>query len=305
MSEFHFLRPWWLLAVVPSALALWALWRKSDHARSWGGVITPHLLPHLLVGKQHSISAKPLLFLGIGWSMAALALAGPTWKREPSPFADDTSVLVVVLKVTPSMQTPDIEPTRLARAVEKIHDILALRPGAKTALIAYSGSAHSVMPMTTDSSIITSFAAELEPTVLPVEGDVAAAALAKASAMIKRSGQPGWILWIADAAAETQLPLLEKSRGALAPVSVLACATPGPEFDSLQKAAGTLDSSFIEVTPDDADVERLAKNTRFSPAAQASGEHWQDAGYFLVPALCLLSLAWFRRGWVLPTGAIS
>ena len=56
--------------------------------------------------------------------MTVVALAGPAWQREPAPFADDTAVLAIVLKVTPSMLTEDIQPTRLSRSVQKIHDLL-------------------------------------------------------------------------------------------------------------------------------------------------------------------------------------
>src|SRR5262249_62274616 len=102
--------------------------------------------------------------------LGVVALAGPTWEREPAPFAEDRAVLAIVLKVTPSMQSQDVQPTRLARATEKIRDLLAQRPGAKTALFAYAGSAHRVMPLTSDSGIIEAFAAELAPGVVAGDG---------------------------------------------------------------------------------------------------------------------------------------
>jgi Ca-activated chloride channel family protein len=306
MSDFHFLRPWWLLALVPAALLLWALRRKTDSTRSWRGVIAPHLLSHLLVGRDQKARGTPLVLLLIGWLAAVLALSGPTYEREPAPFADDSTALVVVLKVTPSMQTPDIEPSRLARSVQKVHDLLALRPGSKTALIAYSGSAHVVMPLTTDATIIESFASDLDPSVLPTEGDVAANALKKASNIVTKSGQRGWVLWIADAAAPDQLPPLRDYRkNTLTPVTILAAAGEGPELDSLKNAATALGTSSIPLTPDDADVHRLANNARFSAATDGTEERWRDCGYWFVPLLAAINLAWFRRGWVLPTGATA
>ena len=61
--------------------------------------------------------------------------------------------------------------------MQKIKDLLAERAGAKTALIAYSGTAHIVMPATTDGGIIDTFAQSLDPKIMPSDGDVAADAL--------------------------------------------------------------------------------------------------------------------------------
>lgn len=300
MSEFHFLRPWWLLALLPAGLLGWRLWAAADPGRAWRGVVAPDLLPHLLVGGGRRAWVTPAHLLVAGWVVATVALAGPTWEREPAPFADDAAVLVVVLKVTPSMETPDVAPTRLARATQKVHDLLALRPGAKTALVAYAGSAHRVVPPTADGGVIDSFAGELAPDVMPVAGDAAGEALATADAVLAKTGRRGWVLWVADAAgADQTAPLADYRAKGRAPVSVLAVAGPGPELDSLTTAAAALGADLVRVTPDDADVRRLAGNTRFSAAASDTGERWRDAGYWLVPVLAALVLVSFRRGWVI------
>ncbi|HEX4609954.1 MAG TPA: VWA domain-containing protein [Urbifossiella sp.] len=299
MSEFHFLRPWWLLALVPAGLLGWRLWAAADAGRAWRGVIAPDLLPHLLVGGGRRAWVGPVQLAVAGWVIATVALAGPAWEREPAPFADDTAVLVIVLKVTPSMQTADVAPTRLARATQKIHDLLALRPGAKTALVAYAGSAHRVVPPTADGGVIDTFVGELAPDVMPVAGDAAAGALTTADAVIEKTGRRGWVLWVADGDGADQTAALADYRAkGRAPVTVLAVAGDGPEFDSLATAAATLDAELVRITPDDEDVRRLAGNTRFSAAAADMAERWRDAGYWLVPVVAGLTLVSFRRGWV-------
>jgi Ca-activated chloride channel family protein len=305
VTEFHFLRPWWLLALVPAVGLGWFLWAAEDAGRAWRSLVAPHLLPHLLTGREERRWLRPAALLLAGWVLAAVALAGPAWQREPAPFAEDTAALVIVMKVTPSMQSQDVQPTRLARAAEKVHDLLALRPGAKTALVAYAGTAHRVMPFTADAGIIDSFAGELAPDVMPVEGAAAGAALAAADELLKKSGQAGWVLWVADAATPAEQNALEKYRAeGRAPVSVLAVAGDGPELDSLHQAAAVLDAPFVRVAPDAADVEALSRNTRFSTVPeQAGGERWRDAGYWLVPPLALLALCGFRRGWMVRAAA--
>ncbi len=48
------------------------------------------------------------------------------------------------------MTANDVVPTRLERAKQKTEDLLKLRAGARTALVAYAGTAHLVVPMTND-----------------------------------------------------------------------------------------------------------------------------------------------------------
>ena len=139
----------------------------------------------------------------IGWFVAVLAIAGPTWRREPSPFADDTAALAIVVKVSPSMTTEDVQPSRLTRATQKIHDLLKQRAGAKTSLIAYAGTAHVVMPATTDGGIIDTFAQALDPKIMPKDGDAAADALRLAEQTLAEAGS-GSILWITDSIAPEQ-----------------------------------------------------------------------------------------------------
>src|SRR5262245_25578997 len=99
MAEFHFLRPWWLVAAIPAAWVAWRLRRSEDAGRTWRKFVAPHLLPHLLTGREERGRFRPLDLLVGAWIVAVVALAGPTWEREPAPFAEDTAVLAVVVKV--------------------------------------------------------------------------------------------------------------------------------------------------------------------------------------------------------------
>ncbi|MBX3440480.1 MAG: VWA domain-containing protein [Planctomycetaceae bacterium] len=300
MSEFHFLRPFWLLAFVPAALIAWRLWRSTDDRRTWRGVISEELLPHLVVGKEKRHRLQPVHMLLAGWLIGTMALAGPAWQREPAPFADDAAAVVIVLKVAPSMLTEDVQPDRLSRSVQKIRDLLKQRPGAKTALVAYAGSAHRVLPLTTDAEIVSTFAAELSPDILPREGDSAHAALTMASELLKKENERGWLLWIADSVAADQQAAIAKAQSTLAPTSLLVPETTGTEFETAQQAARAIDAELVSLTPDDTDVKQLLRRTVFSNVPDGSGgERWRDAGYFLVPVMALLTLFWFRRGWVI------
>lgn len=300
IGDFHFLRPWWLLAILPAAALLIALARRNDVTHAWRSIVAPHLLPHLLdAPDRQRYRLAPIHLLAASAAIGILSLAGPSWTKEPAPFARDAAALAVVVRVAPTMATADIEPTRLIRSVQKIQDLLAQRGSAKTSLIAYSGSAHQVMPATTDAAIINTFAAALDPKIMPVEGDDAADALALATKSLGAEG--GSILWITDSIApeQTYAPnVWRKSNGI--PIQILAPLPAGPELEALQRAGQSIDASITAITPGPEDITRLAHASRFTNAASPdAGAQWQDAGYYGLPILALLVLPFFRRGFLI------
>lgn len=298
LAAFHFERPAWLLALIPVAI-LWLLARRSaDPVLQWRRVIDPALLPYLLIGNDRRARIVPADWLFAGSVVAAIAIAGPAWQREPSPFADAKPPVAIVLKVTPSMLTEDLAPTRLDRARQKLADVLAAREGASTALVAYAGSAHLVLPPTTDSAVVLDLAKALSPQIMPKPGDDLAGALALARRALAGTGQGGSILLLADTAAPGTAA--QPTGGPM--VTILTLDGPEAAETGLAEAAKALGGVLVATTPDQSDVVAIVRRLdRGDNAAGVAGEgeHWREAGYWLVPALAFLVLLWFRRGWVL------
>jgi Ca-activated chloride channel family protein len=302
MDEFHFLRPQLLAVALPLLPLWWLLRRAQDRGARLARLIDPHLLQHLLVDGSAARRPRPIQLLGLIWVLSVLALAGPSWQREPSPFADDDAGLVVLMKVSGTMESGDVQPSRLERAKQKLRDLLDLRQGSATGLIVYSGSAHLVMPLTRDSRIITAMVQDLTPELMPVEGDALADALEQAQALLERAEVPGSVLVMADAVSPAQVEAISAT-GSPLPGQVLAMnAAAAPVDQGISRVGEGLNAPIIRLTPDDADVQRVAQRARSSfkvVSATAEGERWRDAGYFLLLPIALLALFWARRGWVL------
>ncbi len=112
----------------------------------------------------------PLKLLSVVCVLLVIALAGPAWEKEPSPFGEDHSDLVIVLDVSASMQEKDVAPSRLELAKYKLQDLLAKRGGGRTALVVYAGSAHIAMPLTLDTQVFTPLLDAISPNIMPREG---------------------------------------------------------------------------------------------------------------------------------------
>jgi len=297
MADFHFIRPWWLLAVVPAFVCWWGLWRQQKHTDNLQWFIDPHLLEHLLVGGRQKHLVRPIhVLLGV-WILAVTAAAGPAWQREASPFLSDEAGLMILLKTSDTMEAGDVQPSRLARAKQKISDIMASRKGGSTGLIVYSGSAHLVMPLTGDDRIINTMLEDMGPDLMPVNGDRLSDALELGAGMVEQSGLPGSLLVVADSAAE---PAFER---AAVPVQLLSVQPFGVAPDpGLQRASSALQAPLTSLTPDQADVSQIvrrAETSRLSVNEPGRAERWKDGGYLLLPLIAAGMLLWFRKGWVI------
>jgi len=317
LSQFHLLRPLWLLLLVPAAALMWSVYWRSDSLRAWRQIISPELLKHLLINDQADSGRwRPVYILGLAWLIGIFAVAGPSWQTRPSPFSEDQAAIFILLKVTPEMLAQDIQPSRLQRSVMKIQDLLELKKDLRSGLVAYAGSAHLVMPLTSDRGIINDFAAALEPAIMPEPGDEAARAIALASQRLQQTNVPGSIVLFTDAIGSEQLAELKKIYSKYRiPVHILAMAAtadvippvnspPAPALDlkSLQQAAKSLNGSVTTVSADKSDIETIARriDSSLNHAPEGEGQQWLDAGYYLLPLLALLLLTFFRRG-----GAVS
>jgi Ca-activated chloride channel family protein len=322
MGEFHFLRPAWLLAL-PAALALaWIVARREDVRSRWRGLIEPQLLDHLVVDPRARWRVRPVYATVAAIIVGAIAAAGPTWKRERPPFVEDKAPLAIAIDLSPTMDAIDVTPTRLERAKLKVRDLLALRAGARTALFAYAGSAHLVLPLTDDAALVRTYLDSLATNLLPPGGKDTGKALRLLDENLAREPVPGTILFLTDGVDPAAFDAFQR-HGGEDQVMVLGIGTEqggpvrtGPE-SFLEDATGRrvftrldvaglrrLKSAGVEVatvTTDDSDVEWVERHvqTHLAQRQAEAATRWQDEGWWLVLPIGLLAALWFRRGWTI------
>ena len=187
-SQFHLLRPLWLLMLIP-ALALFVLLLKRRLASArWHGIIDESLMPHVLDQMPTEQSRWPLWFILLAWVFTSIALSGPAWEQLPQPVQKKDDALVIVLDMSLSMAAQDVSPDRATRARQKVIDILKQRNEGLTALVVYAGDAYTVTPLTDDADTIINLVPALSPFIMPAMGSRPDKALALADKLIHAAG---------------------------------------------------------------------------------------------------------------------
>ncbi len=305
ITQFHFMRPEWLVAFIPLALIVYSRFRAESSQQNQVS-LPDHLKKALTVGDDGWKKQLPLKALSLIISLAIIVSAGPTWQRQPSPFGEDRAALMVVLDVSDSMLQTDVAPSRIERAKQKIVDLLQLRGGGQTGLVVYAGTAHLAMPLTRDNQVFMPVLSAVEPSVMPRQGKSAANALPIIDQQFGKVAHGGSVLLITDSANEQDISAYKELFGQNSyQLLVLAMGNDDRTSDipmnlpSLQSLARAGNGSVIEVSIDTSDIEWLDRQVQRH--MQLSGDlsmPWQDMGYYLVFVLAFILLLWFRRGWM-------
>ena len=324
-AEFHFIRPYWLLAILPTIVIVALMLRNKLSHGNWSAVCDAELLPYLLQEKAVRLSRWPLTTGAMAAFLVITALAGPTWQRVPSPVFRNESALVIALDLSRSMDAEDIKPSRLIRARYKIADILKRRKDGQTALLVYSGDAFTVTPLTDDTETIDSQLTALTTDIMPSEGDNAAIVLEKAVDLFKQAGlQKGQILLVTDgvdvdktqsavtALGNYSLSILGVGTADGAPIALPeggflkdeqgAIVIPKLNAGDLTKLARLGNGVYQTITANDADILTLLAAVD-QPVQQQGKENknllldqWQDQGPWLLLLVLPLAALSFRKG---------
>ena len=324
LENFHFLRPLWLV-IIPFVIWLHLrLRRQFNVAAGWKHVIAPHLLQHLTVNGDSDKWLRPYQLMTAALILTSVALSGPTWQRVITPFTQDKAPLIIALQMTPTMLATDQQPTRLERAKQKIRDLLEVRQGARTAVIAYAGSAHAVLPLTDDSALIGIYLESILPGIMPRDGNDATLALTLAEDMLSKEEAAGTILFMTDGIDRTsalvfaehqanssdQVLLLGFGGDAESPINsdqaggkqfgLIDGNAPAIDTGGLSEIASVSGTTLVLATPDGSDIDTISRRITSNLVNAIDNDEnlqWRDFGYYLLWPLAFIILLWSRRGW--------
>lgn len=326
ISQFHFLRPWWLAALMPVVIFALLLWYQKHNARSWQQMVAPELLQYLLDGQTTRIKPWQLIALLLAWIISCIALAGPSWEKRPVAVEQNQQALVLLLDLSPSMMSEDVKPSRLVRARLKIADLLRLRKDGQTALLVYAGDVHVVTPLTDDTETINNIIPALHPNIMPAQGSNTEAAVERAIQLLKNAAiTQGDLLLITDGVDEdAQYNIAEiMNRENQYRLSILGVGgeTPTPipsikggfvrdnkrnivttqlNVSELQSLAKQSRGRYRTLASTSSDIDYLmdlpAPKEEETQRVERDFDSWYDRGHWLALLLLPIILYCFRRG---------
>ena len=325
IESLHFLRPLWLL-LLPAIVLVWWLVRRREASRAnVGTFVAPHLREALTVNRDARKGIRAVDGVVLTMLFVTIATAGPTWSKQASPWFAETAPLVIAMEVSDSMRSNDLQPTRLDRARFKVLDLVAARTGSRTALIAYAGSAHIVVPPSVDIEVLKPFLESLDPAIMPEPGSWASNVLSLAQTLLGDEVAVGTLLFVndgfeasdiaalADLAGQPGMPSLaalvvgtDAGGVALLPDGSPVMAKSGGRLDTsidaslLRRASSEANISVVRAGTGDADIRQLLRTIQSNlQLADDPDAEWLDAAWWLLWPAALLSLLWFRRGWTM------
>lgn len=329
IDEFHFLRPLWLLALLPTLVFFIALWRVNTVVTAWDKAIDKTLLPFLLDRSKNAAQRTPLLLLASAWLLSVVALAGPVWEKLPQPVQKREDAMVIVMDLSLSMFAPDHVPNRLDLAKRKLRDILALREEGQTALVVYAGDAHTVTPLTDDVVTIEALVPSLSPNIMPLFGSNPMSAIDIAINLLDEvEASRGKILLMTDGISgfDQELLITEQLEGSGYELLIMGIGTeegapiqtsdgsfltdesgamviPTLNKNVLQSLANRVGGRYHDIQLADSDLAYLLTEFELLDEDQLSDveeefDVWYETGPWLLLLVLPIAALSFRRGWL-------
>lgn len=328
LSAIHFLHPLWLVALPPLLILLAWLSKTTRHDAQWSRIVDPELLAMLRV-KTNPKGSYAWLLLGLLWTLAVVALAGPAWTRLQSPAFKGESAWVLVLDLSPSMAATDLAPNRVTRARYLMADLLGEAHDNRVGLVVFAGESHTVTPLTSDVATVRMLLKPLTPRLMPESGDNLAPALEEAGRLLQAgAAQHGQVIVLsdgfADPAESLRVAQTLRQQGITVQVIGIGTSTGAPEptdqggfardangrtevtrlqADELRRLATAGGGDYFSV----GEVPRLVQSSSArqphemdtnADTAQAQLSSWRNEGIWLLPPLLLLAALLARRGWL-------
>lgn len=328
-NNLHFIRPMVLWALPVVLFIIWHIQRNNAKDDAWSKICDPHLLDAIKI-KSAGKGTKWTLLLWPISIISILAIAGPAYKKLPTPVIKNQSALIIALDVSRSMLADDIKPNRLERAKFKINDILDKRKDGQTALVVYAGDAFVVTPLTDDTETIALMLKAISPDIMPVQGSRVDIALMKSQDLLKQAGYvSGDVILISDGVNLTKAQdAAEKLQANRITTSVLAVGTkdgapipsaqgfvkdksgnivvPKLQIAELRQLVTAGDGRFAQISGDSSDIDYIMPTQIENGDKKVNNqddayetEKYIDEGPWLTLLLLPLIVLLFRKGMLL------
>ena len=300
LQDFHFLRPYWLLALLlPFIFGYRAL--KNDAVQSsWADICDEHLLKFLLIKGQNKQRKFPYILLTFILFSAAIALAGPTWIKKQNPSLSVDNPVMLMINMSTDMWAKDVSPSRIVRAEYVVKDLLDNFKSTESGLLVYSREPFVISPLTDDTSLIDNLLSQLDDDVLPENGDRLDRAIDLAVERMQKAGykKGNLVILTADVGERFDAALESAATAADAGFDVNIIKISADKNEKLEMIADKGNGFYADYRQNLSPLIDKINNIYDTELKQSENMQsvWEDMGYYLFWLPALLLLYYFRKG---------
>lgn len=300
LQDFHFLRPYWLLALIVPLIWGWYLFKNERVQSSWADVCDENLLNYLLIKGENTQRRVSYVLSVLIMVLAIIAVAGPTWIKKKNPAMSVENPVMIMINLSTEMTAKDVSPNRLERAKYIVKDILQTFKTTETGLMVYSDEPFVISPLTEDVQLIDNLLPTLNVNVMPSNGDRLDKAIELAVERMKQSGyvRGNFIVMTSDVGErfDAALDMAGKAHAQGFDVNIIKVSA--AESEKLQMVANKGNGIYLNYNQSYAALSDKINNIYAAQIKESENMQavWEDAGYYIFWLPALLLLYYFRKG---------
>lgn len=185
----------YLLLVIPAltVLFLYVLYWKKKKQREFGDF---NLIQKLSPEKSIFKSVLKFVFVLVGLTFLIIGLVNPKIGTKLETVKREGIDIIFAIDVSKSMLAEDVAPNRLEKSKQLVSQIINQLASDRIGIIAYSGSAFPVLPITTDYGVAKMFLQSMNPGIVSSQGTSIDEAINLSSTFIDKKDKTNKLLII-------------------------------------------------------------------------------------------------------------
>ena len=178
---------WLLLLLIPPMILLGAILTTRANNKAWQQLVAARLRKQLV--KEGSTTRRWVaLIMGLlGCALLIIVLARPYGDQTSTTEQISSRNLLIAIDTSRSMLVEDVAPNRISHAKAMALELVQTFPNDRIGVIAFSGAAVSMAPLTIDHTAVHETISQLDTNVIPSGGSDLAAAVELAIETFKKS----------------------------------------------------------------------------------------------------------------------
>ncbi|MEH0861527.1 VWA domain-containing protein [Halobacteriovorax sp. DPLXC-1] len=307
MSNFHFIRPYYLLLLIPAFFFLF-LYFKQGRYGIYSRIFPKHILKNIMIKpKAASVFFNPTNWFFIILILSIISISGPTISKVETPFNQDESRTIIAIYIGESMEANDITPNRLERIKIKLQELFKIRSNGYYSIVVYTSNAYQILPFTKDTQILSNFVKALAADMSPVSGRNESSLSSIIFKSFKEGAKGQNLLLVTDEItikdSKGLRALLKKYQINLSVYGIGNSSVELENFNfdntSLKKFSSMLNANYTEFDLGNSDLRDINSSLKeYYPISDDDELPWHDLGYYLLFIILIPFAMSFRKGWI-------